>query len=224
MKKTLLPLFASAGILATIIGCETEALSQHSLEITPNSANLSINESITLTASGGWNYKWSLSDNTAGNLSRLTGQRVVYTATKEGVTQTVSVTGNGEAPGSGSSSSNQTASAVFSASATIVQGAASGTELSVSGNTYASPGGSPVILTASGGDGVNYTWSLHSPDIGSLNRNTGKEVAYTAKAGTENAAQQITVKSGKSETTKVITHTNSDTNKGIRLYNSTNAD
>ena len=203
MKKTLVPLFISAGILTAIIGCETEPLSEHSMEITPNSANLMINESVTLTASGGWNYKWSLSDNTAGNLSRLTGQRVIYTATKEGVTQTVTVTGNGS---TSNSSSNATDNAVFKATATIVQGASSGEALSISGASSATPGGSPVILTASGGDGVNYTWSLHSPGIGSLNRNTGKEVAYTAKAGTDNATQQITVKSGKSETTKVITH------------------
>ncbi len=206
MKKTLLPLFISAGIFATFIGCETEPLSEHSLQISPNSANLALNESITLTASGGWNYKWSLSDTTAGRLSKLVGQSVVYTATKENVTQTVHVTGNGDAPGSGSSSSNQTANAVFSASATIVQGAPSQEELKIDGPSTIVPGGSPVVLTASGGDGVNYVWSIQDSSIGRLSRNAGKEVAYTANPNTPNAAQHIFVRSDKYSATHVITH------------------
>ena len=126
MKKAFFLFAAMAAAVFAITGCESESMAEHSVTISPSYANLALNQSATLTANGGWNYKWSLSNREAGSLSQSTGRTVVYTAKKEGVTQTVTVTGNGTtSESSGSSGTNATSRSTsvstFSATATIVQ-------------------------------------------------------------------------------------------------------
>lgn len=120
MKTLFSFIFAAVAAFALFVttGCETEAVSDASVTVTPSYTKLRLGQSTTLTASGGWSYKWALSDSSAGVLSAKTGESVVYTATKSGTTQTITVSCN-----SGSSSTN---SVSLAASATINQGAEEG--------------------------------------------------------------------------------------------------
>jgi hypothetical protein len=52
-------------------------------------------------------------------------------------------------------------------------------------------------FTASGGDGVNYSWYRSAPTLGSLSAETGSSVTYTHNPGTlTNMTQTLTVYSG----------------------------
>ncbi len=62
-----------------IVGCETESASaQARIRITPDTAAIKVGESIVLTASGGYEYHWSISNDTWGILSTREGERVTY--------------------------------------------------------------------------------------------------------------------------------------------------
>ena len=103
MKKAKRPLTALAAISAAaffgiLAGCETESADKAEISLSPSAATLrASNPSVSLTASGGWNYNWSLSDTGIGSLSRHTGSSVVYTAKTFGskTVQTVTVTVGG---------------------------------------------------------------------------------------------------------------------------------
>jgi len=80
MKKTLfLLLFActSIGILALINGCETTSAAD-SPEITPSAATVRIGDAVEFRASGGFEYVWSLQNETIGRLDTRRGDKVVY--------------------------------------------------------------------------------------------------------------------------------------------------
>ncbi len=90
-------------ILPTVLmlGCETESAEDYNsetnstgkitIEVTDGSTTLSTNETVTLKASGGLNYSWSLSNDSYGNLSQENGSKVKYTAKETNVTQTIKV-------------------------------------------------------------------------------------------------------------------------------------
>ena len=87
MKKPFLVLAAVAtAAFVFITGCETEKLSDTQLSISPSSATVAPGKSVTLTASGGWDYTWKV--NGPGSLSTYNGKKVTYTAS--GVTFTPS--------------------------------------------------------------------------------------------------------------------------------------
>jgi hypothetical protein len=73
---------------------------------------------MTFTASGGYEYLWTISDRTLGMLNTREGETVVYTSiassSASGMVQTVTVTGFIEGQGGGTTASNQTS---YSASA-----------------------------------------------------------------------------------------------------------
>lgn len=150
-----------------------------------------------LTASGGdgAHYKWSIGNTSIGTLNHTTGSSVAYSAKSGTATAAQQITVN---------CGSQTATLSLPHS-----GAGIGdSELRVSSRyDFATPSGTALVLSASGGDGVNYKWSLAYPDIGTLNMTTGASVAYSAKAGTYNKAQQIIVKSGARTATLSIPHT-----------------
>lgn len=91
---------ASVATLAIFLsaGCENDPVDSIALSITPSYAKLRTNQSVQLNASGGWNYKWHLSDPSAGSLSSQTGSSVTYTACKPEITQTITLTGMGSSP------------------------------------------------------------------------------------------------------------------------------
>lgn len=72
-------LIGSAALLST--GCETESVSSSSISVSPSSATLTSSApSVQLTASGGWNYRWSISNESYGALDKTSGSTVTYTA------------------------------------------------------------------------------------------------------------------------------------------------
>jgi hypothetical protein len=76
--------FCGAGLIALAlglgwVGCETQSATSK-VTIDPSSATVSAGQSITFTASGGYNYTWSLSDHTLGTLSTTTGDSTTYTS------------------------------------------------------------------------------------------------------------------------------------------------
>ena len=82
MKQTMTLLLSIALMLPllSLIGCETESSSQASITITPNSVTLGIGGSQEFVAAGWTDYRWSLSDTSAGVLSTTTGDTTTYTA------------------------------------------------------------------------------------------------------------------------------------------------
>ena len=115
MKKTLY-IFAAAVVAAlfSMTGCENESVSEHAMSVDPSYSKMGSSGSLTLTAHGGWNYHWSISEGSIGSLSKTTGNSVVYTAHGEG-TQKITV----------SSNTSSTNSATLNATATIIQGSGS---------------------------------------------------------------------------------------------------
>lgn len=65
-------------ILVAITGCETQSAST-TINITPAAATVRKGESVTFTASGGYDYQWTLADYTLGRLSNNRGTSVTYT-------------------------------------------------------------------------------------------------------------------------------------------------
>ena len=74
---SLLAIMALSAIL--FVGCETESANAP-VYINPSAATVHGGESVTFTAEGGYDYRWSLSDTTLGHLSTSTGPTTVYTA------------------------------------------------------------------------------------------------------------------------------------------------
>jgi hypothetical protein len=119
----LLAVAAVSGLLGA--GCEVDSAAARP-KIDPSYAVVHEGESVALTASGGYEYEWSLSSPSWGILSSRTGNPIVYTSTFEPasnateVIQTVRVRswipgsgasgGSSNAPG-GSSGYQQTAEA-----------------------------------------------------------------------------------------------------------------
>ncbi len=62
------------------VGCETESVAEQKVQISPESAQISKDQSIELIASGGFDYTWSLSDSGIGTLSTRSGPRTFYTS------------------------------------------------------------------------------------------------------------------------------------------------
>lgn len=99
MKRTLRIFLPAVALLATAFffsACESEktGVGEDVLDVTPSYAKLRTNQTVTLTAHGGSEYLWSLSDPTIGSLSSRHGASVVYTAQVCGTadtTQTVTV-------------------------------------------------------------------------------------------------------------------------------------
>lgn len=224
MKNAFFLPIAACAVLFAATGCETESAGEATVSVTPSYATLDVGQSVTLTASGGWSYRWGLSDTAAGSLDKYEGNQVQYTMRSASGIQTVTVTGM-------SSNSDST----YQAKVTIVpkegaktasgggsystsgQGAQkeqsepaseSGTGISVTPSTQVVSSGKSVTLTASGGK--DYKWKLSNSSIGTLDKTEGAQVKYTPSA--KDGTQKITVtgtpnKSGTSSTaTATITH------------------
>lgn len=107
----------SLAVLFLCGGCETDPASTP-IRITPSAAALRINQSASFSASGGYDYTWSLSDASLGYLSTRVGPTTVYTSTASGGAdsgslQVLTVTSSLQGEQTGGTGSN----AVFHASA-----------------------------------------------------------------------------------------------------------
>ncbi len=199
---------AAGGLLATCVwltGCETldEEGPRNTLQISPSHATLGKNRSVTLSASGGANYRWAVEDPAIGSLSSTTGRSVVYTALQTGqneLIQTVILSGTTDLQPGGVGEEGVATATIIHREDHIETG-----KLTVGNVQNVTVGGAPVKLTASGGDGKNYVWSLRRGDIGELSRNAGREVAYQALK-THNTSQTVVVSSGGQTYQFVIIH------------------
>lgn len=86
----LLPFIAICGIL--LAGCETQDALSSSISVTPDKTNLRKNGTAYVTASGGWNYNWTLDDGSIGQIAVLDSSTASYRATSEGKAQVIYVT------------------------------------------------------------------------------------------------------------------------------------
>ncbi len=80
MKKLLFALFIGtlgACFAFLLNGCETTSAAK-SPEITPSSATIKIGQAVEFRASGGFDYEWSLQNETLGRLDTRRGSKVVY--------------------------------------------------------------------------------------------------------------------------------------------------
>jgi hypothetical protein len=73
---------ALAALLGFVLfGCDLDTAStSDSVSVEPSSATLAKGQSQEFVASGGYDYKWSLDDESAGTLSTRKGDRTVFTA------------------------------------------------------------------------------------------------------------------------------------------------
>jgi hypothetical protein len=70
-------LAVGVGVLA---GCETESAGKAEITVNPPSATVSRGQSVEFVASGWHDYTWELTNGDWGVLSRLTGDRTIYTS------------------------------------------------------------------------------------------------------------------------------------------------
>jgi len=80
MKRAFIAVLAcmAAGCFAFLLnGCETSP-AQEAPEITPSAATVRIGEAVEFRASGGYEYEWSLQNETLGRLDTRRGNKVVY--------------------------------------------------------------------------------------------------------------------------------------------------
>ncbi len=77
-------------MLVVLTGCHTES-ADSDVRIDPDSAVLRKHESVTLTAHGGFRYKWALGTEEWGLLNTRSGSQVVYTSLYEPTGETPAV-------------------------------------------------------------------------------------------------------------------------------------
>lgn len=183
---------------AFVLGCETldEDGPDNVLQISPSYVSRKLNQSVVLTARGGANYRWSVADSSYGSINATVGESVIYTVRKVPAAgaefvQTITLTGTTDLNPTGNASN-----ATATASVRHVPASADPTALSITGGGPATVGGTPITLTATGGDGANYEWSIANPAIGYLSGTTGRQITYRA-TDTVNATQTIRVSSAR---------------------------
>lgn len=74
---------ALAGMAFFLTGCESDSADTQII-IEPGGASIAAGQSIAFTASGGYDYTWSLSDGSLGTLNTRTGPSVIYTSSSSG--------------------------------------------------------------------------------------------------------------------------------------------
>lgn len=107
-----------------LAGCETQSASAP-VKIEPSTATITEGESVEFTASGGYEYTWSIENPTWGILSSTRGSTITYrslistVSNTEAKVQTLTVTSYipGDSSGGGSSGTNMTPSTVSTVSA-----------------------------------------------------------------------------------------------------------
>jgi len=198
-----------AGLLFS--GCETESVANNDLRISPSSVGLYKDQYADFTASGGYEYTWSLENPTWGVLSSLTGPTTRYTDRYDpgsngnaSVVQVLTVTSVIQ---SGSSSNGtavglSTGTAQIEHLATAAEATNTTAAVSISPSSADVHNNSSAVFTASGGSG-GYSWSLSTTAYGGITINT---VALDVVTYTRNATSVAT-----NETHQVILYvTDSD--------------
>ena len=175
--------FALIGITALLLtGCETESVKNNDLAISPSSVGLHKDETTEFTASGGFDYTWSLQNPSWGVLSQVTGPTTVYTdrydpgsngnvSAIQVLTVSSSIQGANSSPNTGSSSNATTTSTntdtIGTATAQIEHlptsslagGSTNSATVTITSTLTSLTSNSTAIFTASDGT-PPYTWSI----------------------------------------------------------------
>lgn len=75
--------FSVSALLFMVFGCDTESVDENNIYITPETATIAEGESISFTATGGFEYRWSLGADGTGTwatLSNREGPSTIYTS------------------------------------------------------------------------------------------------------------------------------------------------
>lgn len=195
-----------AGMCLGVVSCEDLHLEpgQEGPSISPQEVTVNKGQSVTFTASNGYEYQWKLDREDWGTLSARTGPQTVYRSLREPASSdTVEVqTLRLRSTLPGASGTNGQAY-LREAEAYIKHVRVKISPSTVSAIYY----GQSIVLTALGGS--SYTWSLQTPAWGRLSTTTGPTTTYTSwytPATNETAVQVVTVRSYESEATASITH------------------
>lgn len=192
----------SAIIAGTFLwcGCDTDSASED-VVISPESVVLQPGQTATFTASGGYDYTWSLEPNDgSGTLNSFQGNSVIYTCMSTNIgsmPKKVKVVSTIEGTSSGGSSNSTPYSAEAFAEIFWPSGSGGGGNVSISysGSANVATNGTKVF-TASGGT-PPYTWTVSSSALGSVSPSTGNSTTYTASGAGTNT---ITVTDSTSQT------------------------
>jgi hypothetical protein len=194
LRRLPIPVILASALAVTILllntGCDTDT-SSSDIEISPTTVVVTNGQSVIFTASGGYDYTWSLvPDDGSGFLDNWEGPSVIYTclATNVGSTpKKVVVKSTIAGSASGSSSSNSMAAYSVQASANIFYPngtGGGGGPLIISPHTATISTNTPrtQVFTVSGGNG-DFSWSLANNN-GSISSFSGPTTTYTANAST----------------------------------------
>ena len=92
MKNILISFTCIAGLaLIFCIGCETDSASEP-VRVSPNSVSIRQGQQIEFEAFDGYQYTWSLENDSWGTLSTRTGSRTTYTSTYTPASNSTEVT------------------------------------------------------------------------------------------------------------------------------------
>jgi hypothetical protein len=183
-------LFGVATLLQT--GCETESVSNNDLTITPSSVGLRNGDTAVFTASGGFDYTWSLQTPSWGSLSAVTGPTTTYTdrydpgsngnvSAVQVLTLTSSIRGaNSSDGGSSSNTTGSTTDILNTVTAQIEHlptNTGTNSVITIDPSSATLHNSSTRDFTASGGSGT-YSWALSSTAYGNIDPTTGSTVTY----------------------------------------------
>lgn len=183
-------------------GCEAESSADTQLNLNPRSVTLGPRQSAVFTVSGGYDYRWSLTEPGLGTLNKRTGNQVVYTVTSTNSgTQTLVVNSFIEGA-SGNTPTNEIGSNAVvtadsaTATAIITQPGAGGTIPITPTTLTISP--SSVILTPASPsvtfvitEGVSVRWAVQNGALGNPDNGAGSSFTYVATSFPTSAVSQV---------------------------------
>lgn len=193
-------------------GCEVES-GAGKLSITPSSVQIRNGETVSFTASGGYEYTWSLDNPAWGILSSVSGEKVSYTSLLDTGSyaspqiQTLRVTST--IPGD---SSGTNASGSLSAAAWIYHtaGTNTGTSTETTNTLSLSPSSvnisataiSSFTFTVTGGT-AGYAWTVSDSTLGAI-LGSGVSATYTSVDTYGTNTVSVTDASGRTATASVV--------------------
>jgi hypothetical protein len=209
MKRITISLLVVLALIGglSFVGCETESASQNNVLISPRSAIILIDNTVELTASGGFDYEWSLEQEEWGTLSTTEGNRTVYTSAYDPAADTwqehqvITVTSyinKNASKTNGLSGYAQTAEAIIThqTAQVIVNIEPPNANVTEFGS---------ATFTATGAN--RYSWSLQYPSWGTLTATDGDTTTYTSTFNPSDEHLQIlTCTTDRGTTTAHIVH------------------
>lgn len=198
-------------ICAAFTGCDDDSASSR-ITVTPASATIEKGQSIEFEASGGYQYTWSLDEDTAGaepyaRLSSRKGSRITYTSLRDGAgadeVRVLTVTSTIEEADATNSSPDEWTTEVYITHVSDGGDDDDTEALSLSPTSVTMATNDLQIFSASGGTG-SYTWDIDPDNHGSLSSSSGNEVIFTASNVTTDSVTVVTVTSGDETANAII--------------------